>query len=868
LKTTILRQKFLDFFGKHDHKIEKSAPLIPQDDPTLLFLSAGMAAFKPYFLGVKTDISRAASCQKCFRTTDIENVGYTARHHTFFEMLGNFSFGDYFKKEAIAWAWEFITKELGLPRDKLYVSVHNSDDEAWEIWKKDIGVSENHIVKLGDKDNFWTIGIGPSGPCSEIYIDQGEHIGCKRPECAPGCDCARFLEFWNLVFTQYDRAEDGTLTPLARKNIDTGMGLERLAAILQGKTDNFENDVFSAIVGKAEEVTGHKYQGSQAEKTALKVVSDHARALSFALADGGLPGNEGRGYVLRKILRRASRFGFSYLGQEKPFLYKIVPAVAQIMADYSEVSENADHIIRIVKGEEERFLQTLKTGSEMLNGYIEQLVTTDEKVLHGEKAFLLHDTYGFPLDLTREICREHKLNVDEKGFNFELEKQRERGRANVVSAFVNFQAVNPGDYPETEFTGYEKMKDKAKVIDIVEESDKTLIITDKTPFYAESGGQIGDIGIISINNADFKVETTEKAEGVFLHIGSWKTDKRFNKGDLVDMLVDEETRKATMRNHTATHILHKALQEVLGDHVKQAGSYVAPDRMRFDFTHFAPIDQKDLEKIEKRVNQKILEAMRVNKVYMDCDAAIKSGAMALFGEKYQDTVRVVSVGDYSKELCGGTHIDNSAEIGLFAIVSEASIAAGVRRIEAVTGSSAVEIVHELRRSEMAVARLLDCDQKGLSHKLEKVLAENRELKRELEKLRKSQAMGKISQIKENAKQIADVSVIITRTDDLSINEMKELCDELIGSANGNTLAILATGGDKAGFVIKISKDLVKKGLHAGKLIKEVARIAGGGGGGRPDMATAGGKDVSKIDEALSQAEKLISKALSPESESR
>lgn len=862
MKTAILRQKFLDFFEKHQHRIEKSAPLIPQDDPTLLFISAGMAPFKPYFLGLKNDFNKAASCQKCFRTTDIENVGYTARHHTFFEMLGNFSFGDYFKKEAIALAWEFITKEIGLSTENLYVSVHHSDDEAWEIWNKEIGVPEDRIVRLGDKDNFWTIGVGPSGPCSEIYIDQGDEVGCKGPECAPGCDCARFLEFWNLVFTEFDRAEDGTLTPLARKNIDTGMGLERLASILQGKKDNFENDIFAGIVKKTEEITGHLFSAGGKTRTALKVVSDHVRALSFALTDGVLPGNEGRGYVLRKILRRASRFGFSYLGQDKPFLHKLVPVVAEVMSFYPEIGENSAHIIRIIKNEEERFLQTLKTGSEMLANYIEQLRAQKSSTLSGEKAFLLHDTYGFPLDLTKEICMEQKVEVDVEAFKVELEKQRERGRANVVSAFVNFQAVNPGDFPATIFTGYEKTQDSAKVLDVVEEGEQRLIITDKTPFYAESGGQTGDLGIISHGAAKFCVKTTEKAEGVYLHIGHWESAEKFAKGDMVDLQVDLISRKSTERNHTSTHLLHKALQEILGEHVKQAGSYVSPDRLRFDFTHFESIGAEMLEKIETRVNEKILESLEVAKTEMSYDEAVKSGAMALFGEKYGDKVRVVSVGQYSKELCGGTHLSNAAEIGLFSITSESSIAAGVRRIEAVSGSCSLDIMHQLKKAERELAKLLDSDQKGLFHKAEKLIAENKELRREMEKLRKSQAHGKIDEIKAKARQISDVSVILSRADGLSVDEMKDLCDELVGNSQGKTLALLATGGDKAGFVIKISKDLVKKGLHAGKIIKEVAKIAGGGGGGRPDMATAGGKDVEKIDAALEEAEKLISQALS------
>lgn len=862
MKTATIRKKFLDFFGKHDHQIEPSDPLIPQDDPTLMFISAGMAAFKPYFLGTKTDLSRAVSCQKCFRTTDIENVGYTSRHHTFFEMLGNFSFGDYFKKDAIAWAWEFITKEMGLPVDQLHISVHHSDDEAYEIWKNDIGIKADHIVKLGDKDNFWTIGVGPSGPCSEIYIDQGEVNGCKSPDCAPGCECPRFLEFWNLVFTQFDRAEDGTLTPLARKNIDTGMGLERLASMMQGKFDNFENDVFSRIVSKAENITGHGFNDSPQSRTALKVVADHVRALSFALTDGGLPGNEGRGYVLRKILRRASRFGFSYLGQGKPFLYQMVPSVCEIMSDYPDVGKNKDFITKVIRGEEERFLLTLKTGSDILSSYIGDLKKQNTDVLRGEHAFLLHDTYGFPLDLTREICREANIKVDEKSFKEELEKQRERGRANVVAAFVNFQAVNPGDYPETVFTGQDTLVDKAQVLDVSSSKDQVLVITDRTPFYAESGGQVGDKGVIKAADAVFNVVTTEKADNVFLHIGNWKSSNTFAKGDEVELFVDLPSRRATMRNHTATHILHEALREVLGDHVKQSGSFVSPDRLRFDFTHFESISPDMLEKIENKINEKILEAHEVTASEKTYDEAVKSGAIALFGEKYAAKVRVISVGDYSCELCGGTHVSNSAEIGLFTIVSESSIAAGVRRIEAVSGQHALELLHELRRNERELAKILDCDNKSVAQKIEKLVQDSRELKREIEKLRKNDALGRIDQIRAAAKQIGAASVILSRADGLNVDEVKELADELIGSAKDNTVVLLATGGDKAGFVLKLSKDLVKQGLHAGKLIKEVAKIAGGGGGGRPDMATAGGKDVEKIDQALAEAEGIIEKALS------
>lgn len=861
MNTATIRQKFLDFFRGHDHRVKPSASLIPHDDPTLLFTSAGMAPFKPYFLGLKTDIKRAASCQKCFRTTDIENVGYTARHLTFFEMLGNFSFGDYFKKEAIFWAWEFITKELRLSPDRLYVSVHHSDDEAFTIWHRDMNLPADRIVKLGDKDNFWTIGIGPSGPCSEIYYDQGEKIGCGSPQCAPGCDCPRFLEFWNLVFTQYDRAEDGTLSPLEKRNIDTGMGLERLASIMQGVTDNFDNDIFQGIVKPIEVMTGHAFNESPKIRTAMKVVGDHVRALSFALADGGMPGNEGRGYVLRKILRRASRFGFSYLGRETPFLYRLVPDVIRIMSFYGELKANQSTIEKIIKGEEERFLQTLRVGTDMLNGFLDELKKRRETILAGAQAFMLHDTYGFPLDLTREICAEQGLKVDEPGFEQELGKQRERGRANVVAAFVNFQAVNPADYPATYFSGYVTMSDSGTVLDIVDlPSGECAIITDRTPFYAESGGQVGDKGSICAGAATLKVRTTEKAEEVFLHIGNWESGERFPKGTAVALKVEESSRRATMRNHTATHLLHKALRETLGDHVKQAGSMVSPERLRFDFTHLEAIPPEALHEIEARVNRKVMENLPVNVREMSYDAALKTGAMALFGEKYGDTVRVITVGKYSQELCGGTHIQNSAEIGMFAIATESSIAAGIRRIEAVTGTGAYEKLCDLRSKERQLVKLLDSDAGNLVAKVEKTLIEQRELKHEIEALRKSQARGRIDELRRAARQFNGVSAIIGRTDGLSVDEMKSLTDDLVGNS-GKTMVLLAAGGEKAAFVLKISKDLVGNALNAGKLVKEIAKVADGSGGGRPDMATAGGKAPEKVDEALAAAEKMFQEIL-------
>lgn len=861
MKTAEIRQKFLDFYGSHGHKVVKSFPLIPQDDPTLLFISAGMAPFKPYFLGLKKDISRATSCQKCFRTTDIENVGYTARHHTFFEMLGNFSFGDYFKKEAIAMAWEFITKVLNMPQDRLYISVHHSDEDALKLWHDGMGVPLDHLVKLGDKDNFWTIGIGPSGPCSEIYIDQGPEIGCGKPDCAPGCDCPRFLEFWNLVFTQYNRAEDGSLSPLERCNIDTGMGLERIAAIMQGKLDNFENDAFTGIVEKVESMTGHKFNESAKIRTAIKVVSDHARALSFALADGALPGNEGRGYVLRKILRRASRFGYSYLGQDKPFLHKLISTVADVMSFYSEVKENTAHIERIVKSEEERFLQTLKTGSDMLNEYLEEMKHENKTVLSGERAFLLHDTYGFPLDLTKEICQEQNLTVDEKSFDEELEKQRERGRANVVAAYVNFSAINPADYTDTKFTGYDTMTDTAKVLDVINTKETTLVITDKTPFYAEMGGQVGDVGTIACGNAKFEVTGTSKAENVFMHSGKFTTSETFAKGAEVKMEVNKSVRKAIMRNHTATHILHKALQEILGEHVKQAGSLVSPERLRFDFTHFEAISPETLEKVENRVNEEILEALNVHTDVKSYDEAVKTGATALFGEKYGDTVRIVSVGNYSMEFCGGTHIGNSAEIGLFSITSESSVAAGVRRIEAVTGTAALEELHQMKHFEKNVAKALDCDNKSILQKIEKLNAESKELRKELDQMKKENAKGQVANIKNNAKVVNGVSIIKAKINGMSVDEMKGMADELVGNAGTNIAVLLGAASDKANFVLKVSSDLVKKGVHAGKLIKEIAKIAGGNGGGRPDMASAGGKDADKLEEALNAGEEMIGKAL-------
>lgn len=859
MKTKQIRQKFLDFFGDKGHCVKRSAPLIPQDDPTLMFISAGMAAFKPWFLGTRTDMKRAASCQKCFRTTDIENVGYTARHHTFFEMLGNFSFGDYFKKEAIIWAWEFVTKEIGLDKDRLYVSIHHTDDEAGEIWHKETKIDKNRIIKLGDKDNFWTIGVGPSGPCSEIYYDQGHEIGCGKPDCAPGCDCDRFLEFWNLVFTQYDRAEDGTLTELTQKNIDTGLGLERLAAIMQGKTDNFNNDLFSQIITKTEQLTKTNLNDNNHVKTALRVVADHTRALCFAITDGAIPGNEGRAYILRKILRRASRFGFSYLNCSSPFLYKIVDTITESMSCYPELKESQKQVELVIKNEEERFLQTLKTGNEILFGLIEELKKKNNDILDGEKAFLLHDTYGFPLDLTCEMCFEQNIKVDTEKFNKMLEQQRERGRANCVSAFINFDAVNAQQYPKTEFTGYDKTQERAKVLDILQNDDKFIIICDKTPFYAESGGQAGDEGTITANDAIFEVTTTEKNQNLHLHYGTWKTANCFKKDDEVCLKVNEKSRKATMRNHTATHLLHTALRQVLGEHVKQAGSYVAPERLRFDFTHFAAMKPEEIEETEKLVNQAILENMKVNTELKSWEKAVSEGAIALFGEKYEDQVRVVSVGDFSCELCGGTHVSNSSEIGLFTITSEASAASGIRRIEAVTGHYTLETLKDLRITQKQLQKILECESKMIPQKTIALIDEIKNLKRKLQKAESSNIKSVVDQVKSKAIQVNDTSIMISRTDGLETEDMKKLSDQLCSESG--KIALLAADNGKAVFVLKMSPDMVKKGLHAGKLVKQVAAIAGGGGGGRPDMATAGGKNVEMIDKALSEAKNIITGAL-------
>ena len=856
MNTSTIRQKFLDFFGQRQHVVKDSFSMIPQDDPTLLFISAGMAPFKPYFLGMKTDIKRAATCQKCFRTTDIENVGYTTRHQTFFEMLGNFSFGDYFKKEAIAWAWEFIIKEMGLPKDLLYISLHHTDDEALQIWHRDIGVPMDHLIKLGDKDNFWTIGVGPSGPCSEIYIDQGPSLGCGQPSCAPGCDCPRYLEFWNLVFTQYNRAEDGTLTPLEKKNIDTGMGLERLAAIMQGKTDNFDNDVFVGIIKHVEEIAGRGYQDSPQVRTAMRFVGDHIRALSIALSDGAMPGNEGRSYVLRKILRRAARFGYRYLGQDKPFLHSIVPTVARIMDVYPEVQKNIDHVTRVIHGEEERFLVTLKTGTDMLNDLLSQLKKQGVKELGGSQAFLLHDTYGFPLDLTREICREEGIIVDEKAFQSELEKQRERGRANVVSAFANFSEINPASFPETNFTGYETFEGEGRVLEIVDTDKGSLVITDVTPFYATSGGQVGDIGLIRGKNGGvFRVEATEKIEHVTIHRGTWESG-RFAKTHRVTLSVDVAARRAIMRNHTTTHLLHKALQEILGAHVKQAGSHVATDRMRFDFTHFESISRETLAEIEHRVNLRILDAMPVQTKVTTYDDAVKNGAMALFGEKYGDRVRMVGVGQYSRELCGGTHVSNSAEAGFFAILSEASVAAGVRRIEAVTGEAAYHRFEGLRQEMSQLAKMLDCAPQALLERTAKVCQETEELKKELQELRKKDVKDRLKTARDQAKTFGRLQAILLRADGLTMDEMKDLADQLLDGRE-NLVALLAGGGEKANFVLKATKDLVAQGFHAGKLIKDIAKEAGGSGGGKSELATAGGKEPGKIDAAMKAGEAIL-----------
>lgn len=865
-----IRKAYLDFFAEKGHLVLPSAPLIPQNDPSILWINAGMAPFKAYFNGVEEPPRRRiATSQKCIRTNDIENVGRTDRHHTFFEMLGNFSFGDYFKKEAICWSWEFVTEVLKLDKSRLWVTVYKDDDEAFNIWRDEIGLPEERILRMDKEHNFWEIGTGPCGPCSEIHYDRGEEYG-TGPEDVIGGEGDRFLEIWNLVFTQFNKTEEGEYLPLPQKNIDTGMGLERVASILQGVDSNFETDLLKPMIDFLVEDSGIEYLQDEDTKVAYRVIADHSRGITMAIYDGALPSNEGRGYVIRRILRRALRYGRK-LGYNEPFLYRMVPVVIKAMqGGYPELQEKEEYIQRVIRAEEERFLQTLDQGLHLIDEMISELKRNGKKFLSGIDAFKLYDTYGFPLDLTRDVLAEEGLSVDEEEFELEMEKQRERARQ--AREETGFSASEEEIFYRSllekyqlEFTGYEHLNESTEIIAIVkdgqevhrvEAGEKAKLVLAKTPFYGESGGQVGDKGLIRFADNLATVYDTRKEAGITVHYIEVEKGS-FSKGDAVEAKVYDDLRQATARNHSATHLLHKALKEVLGEHVNQAGSLVEPDRLRFDFNHFNALSKAELKEIEKKVNAAILANLDVDIILTDMEQAKKLGAVALFGEKYGDVVRVVSMGDYSTELCGGTHVKATGAIGSFKILSESSIAAGVRRIEAITGEEVLRYIAGQEEKVEKAATLLKTTPDNLLERIEALQAREKELEKELKELKGRLARTALDELLEKVEEVDGIKLLRTVVDGLDNEGLLNLMDQLKEKIDSGIIVLASKSDDKAVFVARVSKDLVDKGYHAGKIIGQVAKIAGGGGGGRPDLAQAGGRDVTKIQEALDQVTEII-----------
>lgn len=856
-----IRKEFIEFFKKKNHKHFESASLIP-DDPSLLLTVAGMVPFKPYFLGQKeAPYPRITTYQKSIRTNDLENVGRTARHHTFFEMLGNFSFGDYFKEEAIVWSWEFVTEVLGLDKDKLWVSVFTTDDEAEQIWIEKCNFPKERIVRLGEDENWWAAGpTGSCGPCSEIHVDLGPaYGGDENSKLGDEGTDNRFIEIWNLVFTEWNRMEDGSLQPLPKKNIDTGAGLERVTAMVQGKPNNFETDLLFPLVEEAGRLTGAKYGEDKEKDFSLKVITDHSRAVTFLINDGVIPSNEGRGYVLRRILRRAVRHG-RLLGQSELFLYKMVDKVVEIMNEaYPDLNDNLEHIKKVVKIEEEKFSRTLDQGIQLVNQEIEKVKSEGGKKLSGEITFKLYDTYGFPYELTEEICEEKGVEVSREEFEAKMEEQKEKARSarEVVMEKGQDSFIEEfyDKYGTTKFVGYETLKETAKLLSIREGKDgKTLMIFDATPFYGESGGQAADTGVISGNGFEGKVVDVQKQKGIFTHtVEVIKGEAKEGAEYLLE--VDEMNRVATAKNHTATHLLHKALREVLGAHVQQAGSLVNGQRLRFDFNHYEAMTAEEIEKVENLVNEKIAESLCVTVRDMSMDEAKKEGAMALFGDKYGDIVRVVKVDDFSIELCGGTHIDNIAKIGLFKIESESGVAAGVRRIEAVTGLGAYELVKRMERTLKEIAKTVKADEANVVERVEKMTETLRENSKEIESLKAKITNYEAGSLNDAAEEINGVKVVIKTFKDKTAEELRQMVDSLKDKL-GSCVVVLASGEDKAIFAVGVTKDLIGK-AKAGNLVKEAAQIAGGNGGGRPDFAQAGGKDASKIEEAVAKVRETL-----------
>ncbi len=863
-----IRQQFIDFFISKGHTFVPSAPVIPQDDPTLLFTNAGMNQFKDIFLGKgKRDYTRAVNSQKCIRVSgkhnDLEEVGRDTYHHTFFEMLGNWSFGDYYKKEAIAWAWELLTDVWKLPKDKLYATVHHSDDEAEKLWRQVTDIDPEHVLRFGDKDNFWEMGpTGPCGPSSEIHIDLGDEFCDKKGQdhvCGVNGECGRYIELWNLVFIQYNRDDEGTLHPLPARHVDTGAGFERLVAVLEGKKSNYDTDVFMPIMERIGELCGQDYHTTN-EQMAFRVIADHVRMLTFSIADGGLPSNEGRGYVMRRILRRAARYGRK-LNLREPFMYKIVPRVVEIMGDvYPEIRERMEHVQKVIKAEEEHFNKTLDRGLEIFERIKKELKKQGKTVIPGEDVFRLYDTYGFPVDLTRILAEENGLALDMEGFEKMMTAQRERARA--ASKFVmadagqdNWVVLNEGN--DSEFVGYDTLSVQTRIMRYRITGKDIQVILEKTPFYAESGGQVGDKGTIEGNGYVLTVTDTQKDGDHIIHFCQLLPDFR-PASDQVKAVVQSSARRNTQKNHTATHLLHAALRQVLGTHVTQAGSLVEPERLRFDFTHYERVTPEQLEKIERIVNRKIQENIPLEITQKKFDEAKKEGAMALFGEKYGEIVRTIKIGDFSFELCGGTHVKATGEIGVFIILSESGIASGVRRIEAITGEAAVDFILQNKKTLQQLSALLNAKEHELADKTEQLLNEKRQLEKELEKLKAGALQSGVDEWLQQAETINGVRVVVREMKDVDGNQLKALGDRIREKGKNVAALLIAQNQDKLNLVCVVGDDLIKgKKLHAGNIVREVARQVGGGGGGRPHLATAGGKDVDKKDKAIAKFKELI-----------
>lgn len=870
-----IRKNFLDFFNSKDHYVRSSYSLVPDKDKSLLLINSGMAPLKPYFMGTETPPGkRMATCQKCVRTGDIENVGRTARHATFFEMLGNFSFGDYFKKEAIAWSWEFCIKHLKMPVEKLWVSIYQDDDESFEIWNKDIKVPAEKIVRLGKEDNFWEIGTGPCGPCSEIYYDRGPSYGCGEEDCKPGCDCDRYVEFWNLVFTQFDKDEEGNYNPLPNPNIDTGMGIERVACIMQDVDSIFDVDTIKFILDEVLSITNRKYGVNCKDDISIRIITDHSRAITFMVGDGILPSNEGRGYVLRRLLRRAARHG-KLLGIKGNFLSRLVDKVIEISGEaYPELKEREEYIKKIITLEEDRFQQTIDQGIEILGSYITEMKKNNETVLTGEKAFKLYDTYGFPLDLTKEILEDDGMKVDEESFNSEMDKQRERARMareDMKEVGWETDALSTiADKINTNFVGYDKFEVNCNILAIIKdgelvsqaqaESEINLVI-DETPFYPSGGGQIGDIGVIS--GESFKVIVSDCRKGVndlIIHTGKI-VEGTINTDMKAKAKIDIDNRMNAARNHTATHLLHKALKDILGGHVEQAGSLVTPERLRFDFTHFEALSAEEINKIESLVNKRIFEALEVNAFKTTLNKAKELGAAALFGEKYGEVVRMIAIGEYSKELCGGTHVRNSSEIGMFKILGESGVAAGVRRIEAITGKKVYEYIVGMDERLKTISNMVKSTPRDIELKLETMQEEIKNLKSENEHLKNKLAASSMDDILNSVIDIQGINVIIYKITNLDMNSLRSFGDKLKDRLGSGLIVLASEYEGKVNLIAMATDDVIQKGIHAGNIIKEVARKADGGGGGRSNMAQAGAKSPSKIDEALSIVKDIVSKQI-------